>query len=257
MIAATTDKEYIEYISHNDALARRFKQIPVQPLSKEQTITLLSKMVLQNPGMQVTDETIEYVFENTLKFFPERPQPYMASRILAQAISKVKDSQFSELEIKISREEAALNKILFSQLLNNDTALLSVNSAHMDIQDEIVRLRKNIEALKQQLKEEKLNTENLKHLLINLENSKKEVFMLSEKLSNVSSKHHPKLNSMLKEFALLNFYVNKAWDAALQSHAAPKDSRFLHINNELIDQIINRELALWKEKEKMLSEKRT
>jgi len=256
VIAATTDEEFAKYIlQDNDALARRFKQIPIREMNKDQTMAILNKTILRQSGLIASQEAIEVAYNLSLKLFPERPQPYMSCRILGQAITKVKNTQNSSLQAKMIEQEASLEKILSSQLLQPGLDLITHYHHHKELEEEIAKIHTNLEQLKVLSQKENDHLKILQQLIDHFESSKDQIFKLSLEIEKKSGFSSSRINSLLKEFALTSVYVNAAWEKTIQNHMAKEGKPFVHIDLTLIQEILDSEVKMREQKEMMLAGK--
>lgn len=245
VIGGTTDVEFARYV--NEALARRFKQIPIEPTNKDQTLAILNKILLRHPGLQATSEAIEAAYELTKQHFPDKPQPYMACRILSQAISKVKARLASKLKSELEEARASLEKNQAMRLRKQGTQLLPGHSDNAALETENRKIRKRIEDLQKRYGQENKQVEQLKRLNEQLQTSKEELLKNSLAIDKSGSK---KVRPLLKEFVENSYYLHVAWDQAVKTQMA--DIPSARIDKTLIQEIVEGEVKLNAEKVEML-----
>lgn len=123
-IGATTLDEYRKYIEKDNALARRFQEIIVEPTSKEETIEILKGLrerYEEHHRVKFTDDAVEAAVEMSERYITARCLPDKAidvideagARIRLRNMSKAPDLKELEQDIeKLNREkeEAVANQ---------------------------------------------------------------------------------------------------------------------------------------------------
>ncbi len=260
VLGCTTIKEYIKYLlkgnEGDDAeidnpFARRFKPILIEEMNKDQTQGILNKWVLKHPELQVTPEAIESIYDLTRQFFPNRPQPYMSCRILGQAISNVKEGKSALINREIAAEDSRLEKNISSLLIRPGLGMLTDEQFRQQIEEENHVIAQTLEGLKEKLEQEKLQIKNFKALTEKLKSTKELLCRLAIQL-NAKPPTSSQQTPLLKEFALTSYYLNTAWENAVQSHLKQNGSDFMQIDKVTIQHVINEELLLQNSKKQML-----
>lgn len=258
MIAATTDEEYIKHIlqgNENDEdnpLARRFKQIPIDEMNKDQTIAVLNKMILKQTGLQISTGVIEKAYDLSREQFPNRPQPYMACRILAQTISRVKDRRNSTLQKEVSKEESLLEKNRSSLLILPGLGLFS-EDYRKEIQKQNRIIESRLELLQEKMAQEKNQADTLKAIINKLEETKEKLCLLAVQVDEQKgAKPSKKMEGLMKEFALTAYYMNWAWENLLEGYGQQNGQRYGLIDLSLVQQVVDDELKLNARKKTML-----
>lgn len=251
VIAATTDEEFKKYIVHNnESLARRFKQIPIPEMNRDQTIAILNKTILRQGNLHATHEAIEAIYDLSSHHFSNYPQPYMACRILGQAIAKIRNVADFSIQTKIAEEQTLLEKHLSMRLLK-ENLFFNEDSSH-NAEKELQKIYQRLDDLNILLNKEKEHRLILKKLTEKFEADKKRLFDLSIKIDRLQNPKSKKISSLLKEFALVSFYLNTASDKAIQAYMSTTGQQFAHIGLPLIQQLIENEVALENQKNSML-----
>lgn len=241
VIGATTDKEFSKYVeANNEALARRFKQIPVNQTDRNQTISILNKMVLHQ-HLRATPEAIKLAYDLSCELFPEKPQPYMACRMLTQAITQLKNMRYIKLQEMIDGERAKLEKNISTSLLGTDRDFA------MRLRGENAQIRADIQALEMTLKMQKQYIEELTALNEKIRQNNEDLLKLS---INVVEK---KQTSALRPFAASHFYMQTALENLLHSRHQQYEQPQLFIDETLITKVVSEELSLQQEKKSMLT----
>ncbi len=111
-IGATTFDEYRKYIEKDNALARRFQPITVEPPAKAQTIEILKGLREKYEAhhrVRITDEAIEQAVELSDRYITGRVQPDKSIDVIDEAGARVrlqsmtKPPNLAEIEEKIER----------------------------------------------------------------------------------------------------------------------------------------------------------
>lgn len=95
VVGATTKKAYDKYIAPDQAYARRFTVIRVEPLSKEEVRRVLRDMLIAKYPTEycgITDPLLDEIFmraEKLCEKFPEQKQPEVSKRILIGAMREI------------------------------------------------------------------------------------------------------------------------------------------------------------------------
>ncbi len=111
-IGATTFDEYRKYIEKDNALARRFQSITVEPPGKEQTVEILKGLrekYESHHRVRITDEALEQAVELSDRYITGRVQPDKSIDVIDEAGARVrlqsmtKPPNLAEIEEKIER----------------------------------------------------------------------------------------------------------------------------------------------------------
>jgi len=111
-IGATTFDEYRKYIEKDNALARRFQSITVEPPGKAQTIEILKGLREKYEAhhrVRITDEAIEQAVELSDRYITGRVQPDKSIDVIDESGARVrlqsmtKPPNLAEIEEKIER----------------------------------------------------------------------------------------------------------------------------------------------------------
>lgn len=250
-IGSTTAKEYAQHILTNPALARRFKIIPIDPLNRDQTLAVMNNSVLKERYLITTSEVIEYVYDRTLKAFPDKPQPFMSSRILRQAINQAKEVETTRLTLEIEQREAAIDKNLSSGLLESYSTLLAHDAQQKARAEENTRLYTEIEELKVKLVREKAHQAVVQEMIEKMDMQKENLSRLLKTI-NAKAANKKDVSRELKAFALKTTYLNQAGQELLKAYAQLNSNKLPTIDTGLIDKVIEDELKLISAEEEML-----
>lgn len=260
VIGATTDEEFVKYIQPNESLARRFKQIPVNPMDHDETIALLTNTILKQTGLRTTNEVIESLYLQSKEAFPEKPQPYIACRILNQIIVKIKDVEDLSIQEKIEKLKIILEKNLSKGLLGSTSSLIAQHALHKEIIQENDRIQQQIDALNTELNENKVKKKMMELIVNTIESNRDDLLKLSLTIEKNGSNKR-KVTSLLKEFALKTSYISEACEEFLKTYEQLNHHRFPQIDDAMIKEAIENELELERKKKDMLAhiktEKRT
>ncbi|MFN5951705.1 MAG: ATP-dependent Clp protease ATP-binding subunit [Pirellulaceae bacterium] len=123
-IGATTLDEYRKYIEKDNALARRFQEIMVEPTSKEETVEILKGLrerYEEHHRVQITDDAVVAAVEMSDRYITARCLPDKAIDVIDEAGARVrlrtmsKPPDLQELDEDVERlnrekEEAVANQ---------------------------------------------------------------------------------------------------------------------------------------------------
>src|SRR5688572_25197895 len=114
-IGATTLDEYRKYIEKDNALARRFQEVIVEPASKEETVQILKGLrdkYEQHHHVQITDDAVESAVDLSSRYITGRCLPDKAIDVIDEAGARVRlKSMTRPPDLKeIDEEVEKLNK---------------------------------------------------------------------------------------------------------------------------------------------------
>ncbi|HIN54101.1 MAG TPA: AAA family ATPase, partial [Planctomycetes bacterium] len=123
-IGATTLDEYRKYIEKDNALARRFQEIIVNPTNKEETVEILKGLRQRyedHHRVEFTDEALETAVEFSERYIPARCLPDKAIDVIDEAGARIRlktmtrPPNLKELDTEIEalngeKEEAVANQ---------------------------------------------------------------------------------------------------------------------------------------------------
>ena len=156
-IGATTFDEYRKYIEKDNALARRFQSISVEPPGKSQTIEILKGLRERyetHHRVRITDEAIEQAVELSDRYITGRVQPDKSIDVIDEAGARVrlqsmtKPPNLAEIEEKIERLS-----------VQKDEAVKEADYERAaKLRDEAEKLRRDKEDIQKQWREKQSET---------------------------------------------------------------------------------------------------
>ncbi len=156
-IGATTFDEYRKYIEKDNALARRFQPITVEPPAKAQTIEILKGLREKYEAhhrVRITDEAIEQAVELSDRYITGRVQPDKSIDVIDEAGARVrlqsmtKPPNLAEIEEKIERLS-----------VQKDEAVKEADYERAaKLRDEAEKLRREKEEIQKQWREKQSET---------------------------------------------------------------------------------------------------
>ncbi len=156
-IGATTFDEYRKYIEKDNALARRFQSISVEPPGKTQTIEILKGLRERyetHHRVRITDEAIEQAVELSDRYITGRVQPDKSIDVIDEAGARVrlqsmtKPPNLAEIEEKIERLS-----------VQKDEAVKEADYERAaKLRDEAEKLRRDKEDIQKQWREKQSET---------------------------------------------------------------------------------------------------
>jgi ATP-dependent Clp protease ATP-binding subunit ClpB len=190
-IGATTLGEYQKHIEKDPALARRFQPVFVEEPSQEDAVSILrgikEKYELFH-GVRITDEAVSSAVELSSKYIASRYLPDKAIDLIDEAASSLrmtlenKPAALEEAYRKITRLEIEKEAILKELQPEGESGKASVTNASKkelqtklkNVEDEILRVRKEISPTETQWKSEKEILDNIRQIKNDLDNMRKE-----------------------------------------------------------------------------------
>ena len=157
-IGATTLDEYRKYIEKDNALARRFQEIIVDPTSNEETIQILKGLrgrYEEHHRVQITDDAIESAVDLSGRYITGRCLPDKAIDVIDEAGARVRLRTMTRPpDLKeIDEEIEQLNKDKEDAVANQDFEKAA------SLRDQADKLRKKKEQIKRQWREKSEQTD--------------------------------------------------------------------------------------------------
>ncbi len=151
-IGATTFDEYRKYIEKDNALARRFQSIVVDPPSRDQTVAILKGLrerYEKHHRVKITDGAVEKAVELSDRYITARVQPDKSIDVIDEAGARVrlnsmtKPPDLADLEERIERLS-----------IDKDEAVKAADyEKAAELRDQAEKLRREKEALQKQYRE--------------------------------------------------------------------------------------------------------
>ncbi|MEP7300982.1 MAG: AAA family ATPase, partial [Caldimonas sp.] len=203
---ATTLDEYRKYIEKDAALERRFQKILVGEPTVEATIAILRGLQEKyevHHGVEITDPAIVAAAELSHRYITDRFLPDKAIDLIDEAASKVKieiDSKPEAID-KLDRRLIQLQIERASVLKEKDEASRRRREL---IEEEIVRLQREIADLNEIWKAEKAAAQGSAHLLEDIDRTRSQIEALKrkgdyDKVAELQYGTLPELERKLKE----------------------------------------------------------
>ena len=157
-IGATTFDEYRKYIEKDNALARRFQEIVVDPTNKEETVEILKGLrerYEEHHRVQITDDAVVAAVEMSERYITARCLPDKAIDVIDESGARVRlRSMTRPPDLKeIDEEVAQLNKEKEEAVANQDFEKAA------SLRDSADKLRKKGEAITQEWREKSRETD--------------------------------------------------------------------------------------------------
>jgi ATP-dependent Clp protease ATP-binding subunit ClpC len=157
-IGATTFDEYRKYIEKDNALARRFQEIVVDPTNKQETIEILKGLrerYEEHHRVQITDDAVEAAVEMSERYITARCLPDKAIDVIDESGARVRlRSMTRPPDLKeIDEEVAQLNKEKEEAVANQDFEKAA------SLRDSADKLRKKMESITQEWREKSRETD--------------------------------------------------------------------------------------------------
>jgi len=157
-IGATTFDEYRKYIEKDNALARRFQEIVVDPTNKDETVEILKGLrerYEEHHRVQITDDAVEAAVEMSERYITARCLPDKAIDVIDESGARVRlQSMTRPPDLKeIDEEVAQLNKEKEEAVANQDFEKAA------SLRDSADKLRKKMESITQEWREKSRETD--------------------------------------------------------------------------------------------------
>ena len=151
-IGATTLDEYRKYIEKDNALARRFQEIIVDPTTNEETVQILKGLrerYEEHHRVQITDDAVEAAVEKSARYITGRCLPDKAIDVIDEAGARVRLRTMKRPpDLKeIDEEIEQLNKDKEEAVANQDFEKAA------SLRDQADKLRKKKEQIKREWRE--------------------------------------------------------------------------------------------------------
>ncbi|OYP37272.1 ATP-dependent Clp protease ATP-binding subunit [Rhodopirellula sp. MGV] len=157
-IGATTLDEYRKYIEKDNALARRFQEIIVEPTAKEETIEILKGLrerYEEHHRVQITDDAVVSAVEMSERYITARCLPDKAIDVIDEAGARVRLRTMTRPpDLKeIDEEVEKLNKEKEDAVANQDFEKAA------NLRDQAEKLRKKKDQITQDWREKSQQTD--------------------------------------------------------------------------------------------------
>ncbi|XZE54460.1 ATP-dependent Clp protease ATP-binding subunit [Planctomycetaceae bacterium SH139] len=157
-IGATTLDEYRKYIEKDNALARRFQEIIIEPTSKDETIEILKGLrerYEEHHRVQITDDAVVAAVEMSERYITARCLPDKAIDVIDEAGARIRLRTMSRppdlKEIDVEVEQ--LNKDKEDAVANQDFEKAA------NLRDQAEKLRKKKDEITRQWREKSQQTD--------------------------------------------------------------------------------------------------
>ncbi|MCC9604172.1 ATP-dependent Clp protease ATP-binding subunit [Stieleria sp. JC731] len=157
-IGATTLDEYRKYIEKDNALARRFQEIIVEPTGKEETVEILKGLrerYEEHHRVQITDDAVASAVEMSERYITARCLPDKAIDVIDEAGARVRLRTMTRPpDLKeIDEEVEKLNKEKEDAVANQDFEKAA------NLRDQAEKLRKKKDQITQDWREKSQQTD--------------------------------------------------------------------------------------------------
>jgi ATP-dependent Clp protease ATP-binding subunit ClpB len=182
-VGATTLDEYRKYIEKDAALERRFQKILVGEPSVEDTIAILRGLQAKyetHHGVQITDPAIVAAAELSHRYITDRFLPDKAIDLIDEAASKIKIELDSKPEVMDKLDRRLIQLQIEREAVRREKDEASQKRFDL-IEEEIVRLQKEIADLDEIWKAEKAQAQGSKAIMEEIEKVRFQIEELTRK----------------------------------------------------------------------------
>ncbi|MHB8948958.1 MAG: ATP-dependent chaperone ClpB [Rhodoferax sp.] len=182
-VGATTLDEYRKYIEKDAALERRFQKILVGEPSVEDTIAILRGLQAKyetHHGVQITDPAIVAAAELSHRYITDRFLPDKAIDLIDEAASKIKIELDSKPEVMDKLDRRLIQLQIEREAVRREKDEASQKRFGL-IEEEIVKLQKEIADLDEIWKAEKAQAQGSKTIMEEIEKVRFQIEELTRK----------------------------------------------------------------------------
>ena len=182
-VGATTLDEYRKYIEKDAALERRFQKILVGEPTVEATIAILRGLQARyetHHGVQITDPAIVAAAELSQRYITDRFLPDKAIDLIDEAASKIKIELDSKPEVMDKLDRRLIQLQIEREAVRREKDEASKKRFDL-IEDEIIKLKKEIADLDEIWKAEKAQAQGSKTIMVEVEKVRYQIEELTKK----------------------------------------------------------------------------
>ena len=205
-IGATTLNEYRKYVEKDAALERRFQKVMVDEPSVEATVAILRGLQEKyetHHGVQITDPAIVAAAELSHRYITDRFLPDKAIDLIDEAAAKIKIEMDSKPEVMDKLDRRVIQLKIEREALKKEQDEGSQRRLGL-IEDELLRLQREVNDLDQIWKAEKATAQGSKHIMEEVEQIKRQIETLKRqgdfnKVAELQYGRLPELEGKLKD----------------------------------------------------------
>lgn len=229
VIGATTGKEYKQSFAKDNAIARRFDIVDLEPTTSRETLSILrnDKNKLQEAyGLKVTDEALKTAIELTNKYSKDKNQPEKSLDLLQEACSYVyasKEGETRELYVKrrkVNRLEMEMQSLVEETDEKSKAEILELENKFNTLTRELQQVNQidsvEIQTLKARIDMKKESSESIKSRISNAKLQGNTIIQLTLEKSDLPSVLN-EIDMMEKELELLQPQVTLVADVTKAS----------------------------------------
>jgi ATP-dependent Clp protease ATP-binding subunit ClpB len=205
-IGATTLNEYRKYVEKDAALERRFQKVLVDEPSVEDTVAILRGLQDKyetHHGVQITDPAIVAAAELSHRYITDRFLPDKAIDLIDEAAAKIKIEMDSKPEVMDKLDRRVIQLKIEREALKKEKDEGSQRRLGL-IEDELVKLQREVNDLEEIWKAEKASAQGSKHIMEEVEQIKHQIEALKRqgdfnKVAELQYGRLPELEGKLKD----------------------------------------------------------
>ncbi|MDE2118400.1 MAG: ATP-dependent chaperone ClpB [Betaproteobacteria bacterium] len=208
-VGATTLDEYRKYVEKDAALERRFQKVLVDEPTVEATIAILrglkDKYEAHHKGVVITDPAIVAAAELSHRYITDRFLPDKAIDLIDEAAARLKMENESTPEVIDKLDRRIIQLQIEREAMKKEKDEASKKRMQL-IEDELLKLQREANDLKEILKAEKGAAQGTAHLKEEMDKVRIEIARLQregklEKVAELQYGKLPQLEAKLKEAA--------------------------------------------------------
>jgi len=230
-VGATTLDEYRKYIEKDAALERRFQKVLVDEPTVESTIAILrglkDKYEAHHTGVVITDPAIVAAAELSNRYITDRFLPDKAIDLIDEAASRLKMENESTPEVIDKLDRRIIQLKIEREAMKKEKDEASKKRMQL-IDDELVKLQRESNDLKEILKAEKGAAQGAAEVKKEIDQIKTEMVRLQregrlEQVAELQYGKLPQLEAKLKEAASAEERGDKPKNRLLRTHVGAEE----------------------------------
>lgn len=246
VVLLTTWAEYRKFIQGNHPVERRTELTPVEETTEDQTVLILNNQIYREaPHIRISETALKLIYTATSNKndFPHASQPDKSKKILSKAISKVRTGMDPKIAQTLQNLRDKRSFLSCSFMRGRGSELILDTENGQKLIKEFKAISDEITKMEEALKAESDNFKKMGDLQEKYNALRDNIFRVSMKIRN-APKEKDKLDGLLKQFILLEYYLNPALLETIQQWQKSMPKVSTEITEAMIAEIIAQEKEL-------------
>lgn len=245
-VGATTPEEFEAHIADNWPFVRRFNEIYMDEMGSDKALLAIKNFLHREaPHIRINSETIQHLYDECKKKFPQHSQPYLSIIILSQAIARLRNRQQSTLSQQLQTLLDQKSELSLDYIRSNGDSLSLHSPEGAALKEKLRLLDLSIAQTRENLRLENERLDRLDQLEMRRHKLKEEFFKLALKIFGMAESDRNR-QKLLKQFILMQTYLNPALNNSL---SIPRGEGLQQAVMEIDTTMINLLIAEFKKKE--------